>query len=66
MLKFRLNKDRAQLVGSGPFRAVVFELIKVAEREGWRGKLIAAAREYVPGNAALQQFCRDYPHLLED
>jgi class 3 adenylate cyclase len=66
MLTFRLGKDRAALVGGGAFQMVVFELIKLAAREGWASDLIRVAREYVPGNPTLKRFCDAHPHLLSD
>jgi class 3 adenylate cyclase len=60
MLRFRLNKDRAQLCGSGSTKKIIFELIVIAHREGWHQELIAAACEYMPNNPALKQFCHDH------
>jgi hypothetical protein len=66
MLRLRLDRNLAALVGPGPFKTVAFDLITVAVREGWVAELIRAAREYNPGNPALRQFCTDYPHLAPD
>jgi hypothetical protein len=61
MLRFSLDKDRPKLVADGPFHQVTFELIKIAQREGWHHQLIDAACKYVPGNAVLQLFRKQYP-----
>jgi hypothetical protein len=66
MLKFRLDKTLAALVSHKPFAAVVFDLIGVAEREGWTSELVEAARDHIPGNPELKRFCAQHPHLLLD
>jgi tetratricopeptide (TPR) repeat protein len=66
MLRLRLDKDRAALVGNGAFQIVAFELIELAVREGWVLDLIRAAREDNPGNPALQRFCAEHPQLFDE
>jgi internalin A len=63
MLKFRLERDLASIASSGQLRQLTFEVIKVADREGWLQALIRAACEYVPQNPALKQFCDEYPEF---
>jgi serine/threonine-protein kinase len=59
MLRFRLDKDRSHLVGSGDLRTVIFKLITIAAREGWQADLIRAALTSNPGNPALQRFSQE-------
>jgi hypothetical protein len=63
LLRLKLDRNLDALVASGSFDDVVFNVIQVAERQGWVEALIRAARESNPGNPALKQFCTDYPHL---
>jgi pectin methylesterase-like acyl-CoA thioesterase len=63
MLRLRLGKDRAHLVGSGNLQAVVFKLINVAVREGWQSDLIRAALACNPGSPALQRFLEKHGDL---
>ena len=48
MLKFRLNIRLDQIIGEDSLRDMIFELIGVAEMEGWTANLISAARESQP------------------
>jgi hypothetical protein len=63
MLRTRLNKDREQLVGSGNMLTVVFNLIVLADQQGWFPDLIASALDANAGNAALRKFCEENPDL---
>ncbi|HJZ59028.1 MAG TPA: TIR domain-containing protein [Gemmataceae bacterium] len=63
MLRFRLNKDREKLVGSGSLRRVILKLILLAEREGWVSELIRAARGFNPGSPELRRFCAQHSHF---
>jgi hypothetical protein len=63
MLRTRLNMDRAQWIGPGSLRDVVYGLIQLALARGWLPDLIRAARKKNPRNPALRKFCEDYPHL---
>jgi len=56
MLQFRLEKQLAHITTPGSFEDVVFDLIRVAEMEGWTDQLLLAARQSNPGNAALLAF----------
>ncbi|MGD8792118.1 MAG: effector-associated domain EAD1-containing protein [Anaerolineae bacterium] len=56
MLRFRLDRRLDLITAPGPFDQVVFELIGVAEREGWTYDLLRAARESNPGNPTLMAF----------
>ncbi len=60
MLFFKLGKDLDQFVAPGPFQAVIFQLIKTAEREGWTNDLVHAAHDHNPGNLLLKQFASNY------
>ena len=64
MLRLRLDKDRAQLAGSGSLQTVVFKVIEASIHQGWQTDLISAALKYNPGSAALQQFCTENPDLV--
>ena len=63
MLRLRLDKDRGQLVGPGNLRTIVFDLIRLADRQGWLPQLVRAARQDNPGNPALRKWCEDHPDL---
>ena len=60
MVQFKLDKRLDQITAPGSFADIVFDLIRVAEMEGWTDRLLLAARESNPGNAQLlavsQQF----------
>jgi hypothetical protein len=60
MLRFRLEKDLADITLDGGMVDRVFVVIETAEMEGWTGKLVKAAHESVPGNPKLAEFVRDY------
>jgi hypothetical protein len=60
MLRFRLNKDRAAIVDKADLNTVVFNLIAVAQREGWLDDLVRAAAEENPGSPALRKFLATY------
>jgi hypothetical protein len=64
MLRTRLNLDRAQWVGPGSLRVVVYRLIQLAVARGWVTDLIRVARNDNPGNPALRKFCEDHPRLM--
>jgi hypothetical protein len=56
MLKFKLDKNLASIVAPGPFNQVVFQLLNVAEMEGWTFRFLAAAREDRPNRSDLLSF----------
>jgi hypothetical protein len=60
MLRFQLDRDLAQLTAPGSLDNVVFQLIAVAEQEGWTQDLLAAACKSNPGNTSLQDFGRQF------
>jgi hypothetical protein len=60
MLKFRLDIRLDQIVGEDGLRDMIFELIEVAEMEGWTADLISAARESNPRNASLMAFSQQF------
>lgn len=55
LLVFHLDRRREDYAGPGNFRTVVFQVLTAAEREGWTPRLLAAARESNPTNAALMK-----------
>jgi hypothetical protein len=66
MLRYRLDKSLAEVVGSGNLRAVVFNVVEASIREGWSSKLIRAAISDNPGNPTLRSFGEQYPDLIAD
>jgi hypothetical protein len=56
MLRFQLNKRLEEIAGRGALNQVVFDLLDVAEAEGWLYDLLQAARRQNEGNAQLQSF----------
>lgn len=61
MLKFELSKRLDELVAPGGFRDVAFDLIQVAEEEGWIIDLVQAAHTANPTNQQLA----DFTHKVE-
>jgi hypothetical protein len=53
MLRLRLDRRLDHLVALGPLRDMTFELLSLAEREGWHVDLIRAAHQFQPQNLAL-------------
>jgi hypothetical protein len=62
MLMFRLNKDLDDLVGDGSMRDMVFDLLTLAEREGWTTDLVREGYLYNPRNNDLLKVYEKY-HL---
>jgi hypothetical protein len=61
MLRFKLNKFLCRIVDCNqPFGHIVFELLELAEREGWEDALVARAAEAVAGRKDLQELARRY------
>jgi hypothetical protein len=60
MLRFRLDKDLEDLVGEGAFSNMVFELLTLAEEEGWENDLVREAQRFNPGNADLTKIYEKY------
>ncbi|GEM_PF-1316081 len=54
LLYFELDKNLNQITKDSNLNVVVFELIKIAESEGWLVNLISAARKENPGNSQLE------------
>ncbi|MEH1873902.1 effector-associated domain EAD1-containing protein [Nostoc sp.] len=54
MLWFKLNKNLNEVGGVGNLKTVVFELIKVANSQGWVEDLVRKASEYNYGNQRLR------------
>jgi len=63
-LSFRLNKKLANIVGPGAFNDVVFNVLELADQEGWDALLIARAAEYVPGKKDLRELANRYALTL--
>ena len=59
MLRFKLDKRLEDYSLGEDYREIVFEVITHAEAEGWTAELVQAARQTVPGNAALQAVAQD-------
>jgi hypothetical protein len=61
MLQFRLAKNLAELAAlPNPIDVVAFEVIGVANAEGWTAQLITAARESRPNNPKLLKLAEDF------
>ena len=61
MLAIRLNKNLGKIVGTGGgFKTVVFDLLQVADEEGWDPLVIAAAAKERPLRQDVQALFRDY------
>ena len=55
-----LTSGWIQIIGEDSLRDMIFELIGVAEMEGWTANLISAARESSPRNASLMAFSQQF------
>ena len=53
LLRFKLSKSLNDIVSDGSLKEIVFELIGVAEAEGWTESLVLAARKANPHNPEL-------------
>ncbi|MGB1251420.1 MAG: effector-associated domain EAD1-containing protein [Candidatus Promineifilaceae bacterium] len=60
MLRFTFNKTLTTIVAPGSLTDMVFNLITVAEREGWIVDLILAAHQSNSGNQSLANFARPF------
>ncbi len=60
MLLFRLDKDLDDLVADGPMRDMVFDLLSLAEREGWTTDLVRDGYLYNPRNPDLLRVYEKY------
>lgn len=60
MLRYHLDRRRQDLSLGSNFKAIVFDVLDTADREGWVPQLIAAARESNPTNARLSGFAEQW------
>ena len=61
MLQFRLARNLAQVAAlPNKIQQIAFEIVGVANAEGWVAQLIVAARESQPGNPKLLKLCEDF------
>ncbi|MBN2001902.1 MAG: trypsin-like peptidase domain-containing protein [Anaerolineae bacterium] len=60
MVQFKLDKRLDQITAPGSIADVTFDLIRVAEMEGWTDRLLLSARESNPGNAQLLAFSQQF------
>ncbi len=60
MLSFRLEKDLEDIVADGPLKNVVFDLLNIADQEGWDGELVREAYRYNPKNEAMLRVYENY------
>jgi len=63
MLKFELDKRLDVLVAPGGFNAVAFDLIDIAEQEGWIIELVQAAHQGIPSDPQLADFAQRIDNL---
>lgn len=59
-LLFRLEKNLEEIARPGALPKVMFDVIQMAEAEGWTDDLIRKAVAYRPGNPALKLFWAQY------
>jgi hypothetical protein len=59
MVRFKLDRNLAEISLAGNMKEIVFELIQAAEAEGWTAELLAGARETNPGNPVLLEFAQE-------
>jgi hypothetical protein len=63
-LKMRMDRVLANIAGPGSFGNVVFEVLSVAEREGWDALLVARAAEVRPLRPDIQALAKKYGRTL--
>jgi hypothetical protein len=63
-LKTRMEKVLANIAGAGPFNHVVFEVLSVAEQQGWDALLVVRAAEYLPLKPDIQALAKKYGRTL--
>ena len=63
-LKTKMDRVLTHLAGPGPFNTVVFEVLTVAEQEGWDALLIARAAEVRPHRGDIQDLAQKYGRTL--
>ncbi|MGW6742141.1 effector-associated domain EAD1-containing protein [Streptomyces sp. NPDC055025] len=59
LLYYRLDKQRHRITMKTSYDAVVFDLIRTADSEGWFDRLVVAARQSRPGHVGLFRFAQD-------
>lgn len=59
MVRFKLDRNLAEITLGANLSEVAFELIQAAEAEGWTAELLAGAREANPGNPLLLEFAQE-------
>ena len=59
MVRFKLDRNLAEITLGASLNEVVFELIQAGEAEGWTAELVAGAREANPGNPQLLEFAQE-------
>lgn len=60
MLRFRLDRDLFSVVPPGALNTVAFNLLRLAEQEGFEYELIEAAYQYRPKNARIREVYEKY------
>ncbi len=58
-LYYRLNKQLARISMQSTYDAVVFDVLRAADSEGWLDRLVTATRQSRPGHAGLFQTAQD-------
>lgn len=58
MVRFKLGKTLFDLVGRGPLNTVAFDLITLAEQEGWTRSLVTSVVLVRPNNERVVRFCQ--------
>lgn len=59
MLYCELNKDLKSIVKDDDFSSVVYQVIRIAQREGWIIELVETAYQANPGNPKLARFWQE-------
>ncbi len=59
MVRFKLDRNLAEISLGQSLNEVVFQLIQSGEAEGWTAELLAGAREANPGNPQLLEFAQE-------
>lgn len=60
MLRLRLDKDLEDIVADGPLKNVVFDLLDVANQEGWDAAFVREAYRFNPGNEPILRIYEKY------
>ncbi len=60
MLRFNLDRELDDIVTDGPLNTMLFDLLALAEQEGWEAELVRESQRFVPGNQELAKVAEKF------